>query len=98
MSGAVGSMPSLTRRDRPKPSFRSSSPSGRQSTALRASQAATSAGLDELGVVSDNVLASNNGTVAPGPMLDSRAPHGSLRRRVPVVLIAAFRLEWPRRG
>ena len=35
MSGAVGSIPSLTRSGRPSASFRSSSPSGRTSTALR---------------------------------------------------------------
>src|SRR5256885_13315882 len=35
MSGAVGSMPSLTRNGRPSSSFRSSSPLGSTSTALR---------------------------------------------------------------
>src|SRR5918996_6297 len=35
MSGVVGSTPSFTRSGRPRPSWRSSSPSGRASTALR---------------------------------------------------------------
>ncbi len=42
MSGAVGSIPSLTRSGRPSDSLAASAPSGRQSTALRASQAACS--------------------------------------------------------
>src|SRR4051794_40178567 len=45
MSGAVGSMPSFTRRGSPRPSWRSSSPAGRASTALRSRNAACSEGL-----------------------------------------------------
>src|ERR1700760_2302136 len=49
MSAAVGSTPSLTRSGRPSVSLRSRAPSGRQSTTLRASQAAVSEGSEAMG-------------------------------------------------
>src|SRR4051812_14237461 len=45
MSGAVGSIPSFTRRGSPRASWRSSSPAGRASTALRSRYSACSGGL-----------------------------------------------------
>src|SRR5689334_21793584 len=45
MSGAVGSIPSLTRSGRPFSSWRSSSPAGRASTALRSRYRACSDGV-----------------------------------------------------
>src|SRR3954452_18612812 len=45
MSGAVGSMPSLTRSGSPRASWRSSSPAGSDSTALRSKYRACSEGL-----------------------------------------------------
>ena len=53
MSGAVGSIPSFTRSGRPSPSWRSSAPSGRQSTAFRARKRAASPGESVIGAMLD---------------------------------------------
>src|SRR5215207_4957190 len=53
MSGVVGSTPSFTRRGRPLPSWRSSSPSGRASTELRVRKRAASAPESVIGPMLD---------------------------------------------
>src|ERR1700744_1305274 len=97
MSGAVGSIPSLPRSRRPDCSLRSSSPSGRQSTALRASHAACSAASPAFdgraltrgltgGLASDPMLEFSppfEGPPAPGRDVGSGVPPPDSCRRPP---------------
>src|SRR3984885_12226605 len=94
MSGAVGSIPSFTRSGRPSPSSRSSSPSGRQSTAFRVSHAAASRAPAMAGAEPGRGAVRTSDSILGNARLSR--PTGPLRRHVPPHAVAGVRL--PRVG
>src|SRR4051812_8907776 len=93
MSGAVGSIPSLTRRGRPCASCRSSSPAGRASTALRSRYSACSEGVAK---AAQCYARPSDGPPAAAPPDRRTYPSVSMEPRVPDLTYTEP--ESPKRG